>query len=424
MHNLKPKPNKRLLALSIVRTLRSHNYESYFVGGCVRDMLLRKRATDYDIATNAYPQDIEKIFKRTIGVGKAFGVMVVLIKDIPFEVATFRKDFNYDDGRRPDRVEFTSAKSDCLRRDFTVNGLFYDPVKRQVIDWVSGINDLKSRIIRTIGSPKRRFKEDKLRLLRAIRFAAVLDFRLDPQTFKAIQSMHKQVTHVSQERIRDELFKLFTSSNPGYGLELLDQSKLLKAVLPEVENLKKIKPKSNVVTYENYLEEVKAIIKKLKSANAVLAFSCLFHPLGLDVIEAITRRLRFSNDDRRAVIECIKCQSQFANAKNAPLAEVKRMLRRQGIDIELKFYRLICKIKKTDLAHWRFLKKKKKSFSQLELVPKPLLNGMDLSQMGVNPGPQMGELLLRVEEKQLNGELLIREDAMKWMRSFLEQNNL
>ncbi|MFT5206701.1 MAG: poly(A) polymerase [Candidatus Omnitrophota bacterium] len=424
MNNPKAKPNKRLLALSVVRTLRSHNYEAYFVGGCVRDMLLKKRAKDYDIATNAYPQDIQKIFKKTIGVGKAFGVMVVLIKGISFEVATFRKDFNYDDGRHPDRIEFSNAKSDCLRRDFTVNGLFYDPVKRQVIDWVSGITDLESRIIRTIGSPKRRFKEDKLRLLRAVRFAAVLDFKIEPQTFKVVQSMHKQVMDVSQERIREELFKLFTSSNPSYGLVLLDQSKVLRAVLPEVESLKKMKYNSADIAFKNYFEEVEAMIGKLKSVNGVLAFACLFYPLALDVVESIGRRLRFSNDDRKAIMECIKAQTQLKDIENAPMAEVKRMIRRPGFDIELELYRLICEVRKSDLAQWRLLKKMKKTFSQLDLDPKPLLNGLDLSKMGVNPGPQMGKLLLKVEEKQLNGELLIRKDAIKWIQSFLEQNNL
>src|SRR3989338_874960 len=215
--------DKRRLALGIVRALREAGREAYFVGGCVRDLLLGKKPKDFDVATNAPPQAVAKLFPRTVPVGAQFGVILVLQEGVPFEVATFRADEGYVDGRRPTGVRFTDAKEDALRRDFTVNGLFYDPVSREVLDWVGGRKDLKRKLIRAIGAPLARLKEDKLRLLRAVRFAAALGLRIEPNTLAAVRRLAPEITAVSQERVRDELVKMFTGPRPGTALRLLDR---------------------------------------------------------------------------------------------------------------------------------------------------------------------------------------------------------
>jgi poly(A) polymerase len=235
-----PMASKRQLAAQIVTKLRKNGYEAYFVGGCVRDLVLKRRPSDYDIATSAIPEQIEAIFPKTIPVGKAFGVMIVRSGGHSFEVATFREDHGYQDGRRPNRVEFSIAREDVARRDFTVNGLFYDPVKDEVLDWVGGREDAQKKLIRTIGDPKRRFEEDKLRLIRAVRFAANLDFDIEQKTLKAIQSMASQIKTVSAERIRDELIKMMSGPNPEQAIRWMDQTGLLEVVLPEVAVLKGI----------------------------------------------------------------------------------------------------------------------------------------------------------------------------------------
>src|SRR5262245_22294735 len=224
----------RNTATEIVRRLRSAGFEAYWVGGCVRDMLLGREPIDYDVSSSARPEQIEALFSRTIPVGKQFGVMLVLEDGTQFQVATFRAESDYADGRRPGRVEFSSAKADALRRDFTVNGLFFDPVKEELYDWVGGKADLRAKIIRTIGVPTERFAEDHLRLLRAVRFAAQLGFEIERNTFDALRANTAKIGIVSEERVREELMRLFRPPHASSGLKLLRESGLLEHVLPEV----------------------------------------------------------------------------------------------------------------------------------------------------------------------------------------------
>ncbi|MCA9396226.1 MAG: CCA tRNA nucleotidyltransferase, partial [Candidatus Omnitrophica bacterium] len=220
-------------AAEIVLKLKQAGFEAYFVGGCVRDMLLNKQPSDFDVATSALPDQVEALFSKTIPVGKAFGVIIVQIKGAAIEVATFREDLGYTDGRRPKDIRFSSAKEDALRRDFTINGLYYDVERKKVVDWVGGQKDLELKIIRTIGDPFKRFEEDKLRMLRAVRFSANLDFPIEAETLKAIQAMKDQIVCVSMERVRDELVKMFCGNNPDKGLMLLHESGLFEALYPE-----------------------------------------------------------------------------------------------------------------------------------------------------------------------------------------------
>ena len=224
-------------ALNIAQRLKENGYKVYFVGGCVRDFLLNINPKDIDIATNARPDEIEAIFPFTISVGKQFGVIIVVIGKKQYEVATFRKDGEYVDGRHPLKVHFSSEKEDVLRRDFTINGLLYDPFADTIIDYVGGQEDLKNRIIRTIGKPEQRFTEDKLRMIRGVRFSVRFGFRIESNTLSAIKKMAKTLLECSAERIRDELTLILTGNNPQKGLELLDKTTLLKVILPEVEGL-------------------------------------------------------------------------------------------------------------------------------------------------------------------------------------------
>ena len=241
-------------AVEIVKRLRKHGFSAYFVGGCVRDLLMKREAKDFDIATDALAEQTEEIFKNTRPIGKQFGVILVIHNKIPFEVATFRVDEGYSDGRRPDKVVFGTAQMDALRRDFTINGLLYDPIKDEIIDYIDGAADIKKKVIKAIGDPSRRFEEDKLRMLRAVRFASTLGFTIEKETLKAISKKASQVSVVSSERIRDELVKMMTGPYAYEGLKILDETGLLKIILPSVEDLNSRIPP--IDTHSSYQPEV------------------------------------------------------------------------------------------------------------------------------------------------------------------------
>jgi len=437
MSKPKKKPSKRQSALAIIKVLREKGFQAYFVGGCVRDMVMKRRPSDFDIATSAFPEEIEAIFSKTIPVGKAFGVMIVRLEGESFEVATFRKDFEYRDGRRPGRVEFSNAKADCLRRDFTVNGLFYDPAQGEIIDWVDGIRDIKRKVIRTIGSPTRRFREDKLRMLRAVRFATNLGFKIEKKTLEAIKRMHKQTRVVSAERIRDELVKLLTGPNPRNGLDWLDKTGLLKVILPEVEKLKNVAQPKEFHPEGDVYKHTRLLLYYLKEPDIVLALGALLHDIGKPktfrrakdrirfnghdkvgarMTEDILQRLRFSNEIKKQVTACVEWHMQFKDAKKMRESTLKKMFQRPTFDTELEQHRVDCMASHKDLTIWRFLHKKKKTMTQKEIKPTPYLMGRDLLAMGIPAGPAMGEILKLAEEKQLDGHWKNKEEAAQWAK--------
>ncbi len=425
---------KKQVAIEIVKTLRAKGYEAYFVGGCVRDLLLGKKPKDFDIATNAVPEDIAKLFSRTVPVGAKFGVMIVLLKEHSFEVATFRADKGYQDGRHPTGVRFTNAKEDALRRDFTVNGLFYDPLKREVMDWVEGKKDLKKKIIRAIGDPKKRFTEDALRMLRAVRFASVLGFKIESKTLAAIQKLSKTIHKVSNERVRDELVKMFTGSDPALSLTLLDKSKLLKEVLPEVECMKGVQQPRKFHPEGDVYVHTKLLLKHLKNPSVILAFGCLLHDVGkpptfkradrirfnghdrvgAKMTEKILERLRFPNDWKDKVVACVDAHMRFKDVKQMRESTLKKFMQRETFETELEQHRVDCLASHGDISNWRFLKKKLKTFSQEEIKPKPLLNGHDIMALGHASGPVIGQALKLLEEEQLEGRIRTREEALAW----------
>ncbi|OIO37683.1 MAG: hypothetical protein AUJ72_04055 [Candidatus Omnitrophica bacterium CG1_02_46_14] len=435
-------PNKKL-ALQIIQTLRQKGYEAFFVGGSVRDLLLKKSPKDFDIATNATPKVIQSLFHKTVAVGAKFGVMIVILEGKNFEVATFREDKGYQDGRHPTGIHFTNAKEDALRRDFTVNGLFYDPIARKVMDWVGGQKDLKRRVIRAIGDPKKRFTEDKLRLLRAVRFASVLGFKIESKTFTAVKKLAPKIHEVSHERVRDELIKMFTGPCPALSLTLLDRSGLLKEVLPEVCRMKGIhQPKAYHPEGDVFIH-TKLLMKQLVNPSTVLAFGCLLHDvgkpgtykrrdrirfnghdrLGAQISKKILERLRFSNELKEKIVACVEGHMRFKDVRQMRESTLKRFLQRETFDTELKQHRVDCLASHGNLANWRFLKKKIKLLSRAQIKPAPLLSGKDLLEMGYIEGPLIGKILRIVEEAQLEGKLTDKENAIRWTEENFKKSN-
>lgn len=437
------KMTKQQKALQIVKTLKDKGFEAYFVGGCVRDLLRKKTAKDFDIATSAVPKDIEKIFPKTIAVGAQFGVMVVLMEGDSFEVATFRADKGYKDGRHPTGVRFTDAKEDAVRRDFTVNGLFYDPTSKKVMDWVGGQKDLKLKLIRAIGDPKKRYEEDKLRMLRAVRFASVLGFKIEPKTFAAIKTLCKKIKVVSAERVRDELIKMFTGPNPALAMDLLDKSGLLKEVLPEVVKMKGVQQPKQFHPEGDVYVHTRLLMSQLKSPSVVLAFGSLLHDIGkpatfkrsdrirfnghetvgAKMAEEILTRLRFSNDVKEQIVACVDGHMRFKDVRQMRESTLKKFFQRPTFETELEQHRIDCLASHGDLSNWKFLKKKLKSLSKEEIKPDPLLRGSDILALGFQPGPLIGSILKAIEEGQLEGELKTRDEALQFVRQRFKPRN-
>jgi poly(A) polymerase len=423
-------------AVAIVKRLREHGYESYFAGGCVRDMLLKKPPQDYDITTNAHPDEIAKIFPQTIPVGAQFGVMLVLVEGQPFEVATFRHDGPYLDGRRPSHVRYGSLREDIGRRDFTINGMVYDPLQDQVIDWVDGRKDLKDKRIRAIGKPRERFEEDRLRMVRAIRFAASLDFSVEDDTFAAIRELAPTITVISWERIGDEVTRILTEGGARKGFELLDEAGLLKVLLPEIEAMKGVEQSPEHHPEGDVFIHTMLTLSYLDSPTETLAYGCLLHDVGkpacirredgrlsfyghmergAEMAEEILRRLKRTRATRERVAYLVRNHLRHLQAPNMRVSTLKRFLGEEGIDELLELTRIDALSANGDLQYYQFCKQKLAELKREEIHPTPLLRGKDLIAMGFSPGPIFHEILKQLEEAQLGGELSSREQAIEWV---------
>ncbi|HVE17320.1 MAG TPA: CCA tRNA nucleotidyltransferase [Chthoniobacterales bacterium] len=425
-------------ARRIVDTLRTAGHEAYFAGGCVRDLLLGSSPQDYDIATSARPEQVEGLFRRTVAVGAQFGVIVVVEDGHEFEVATFRADGDYLDGRRPESVTFSTAEGDALRRDFTINGLFFDPTEERVLDFVGGRSDLDAGLIRAIGDPAQRFEEDKLRVLRGVRFAARFNFKIAPATWEAICAGASRIHVVSAERIRDELVKILTHPSRLRGFDLLDQSGLLRELLPEVETLKgceqppEFHPEGDVFVHTRIMLEMLP-----PNASLPLVLGVLFHDLGkpptfqrdetgrirfngheyvsADITQKIMTRLRFSNAEIAATDALVRNHMAFKDVQDMRVAKLKRFLARETIDDELELHRVDCGSSHGMLDNYDFLLAKREEFASEPLIPPPLLTGHDLIALGWKPGPQFKQTLDTVQTLQLEGALRSRDEALAWL---------
>lgn len=427
-------------ARAIVHRLRQAGHTACFAGGCVRDMLLGKKPKDFDIATDARPEHVQALFPHTVPVGAQFGVILVVEHGEEYEVATFRADGAYIDGRRPQEVTFTTAEGDALRRDFTINGLFYDPETAEVLDYVGGRADLKEGVIRAIGCAADRFAEDKLRVLRGVRFAAALGFQIEPTTWSAICDGAPRIHEVSAERIREELAKIFLSPHRVRGFDLLDTSGLLAEILPEIEALKgceqppEFHPEGDVFVHTRLML---SLLPETVSLQLVLAV--LFHDLGKPatkqqdetgrwrfnghesvsarLTEALMRRLRFSNDTITDTVEMVQNHMVFKDVKNMRVARLKRFMARPTFADEMELHRVDCLGSHGLLDNYDFLKTRAEDFANEPLIPPPLVTGHDLISLGWKPGPKFKEVLEAVQTRQLEGTLTTREDALDWMKS-------
>lgn len=427
-------------ARSIVDRLRAAGHQALYAGGCVRDKLLGREPHDYDVATDARPEQVEALFPRTFPVGAQFGVILVLERGEEIQVATFRGDGAYRDGRHPESVTFTDAEGDALRRDFTVNGLFHDPIRGETLDFVGGKRDLEARLLRAIGDPERRFEEDKLRLLRAVRFATTLGFTIDPATWEAIRRHATAIRAVSPERIREELVKILLSPNRLRGFDLLDASGLLREILPEMEAMKGCDQPPEFHPEGDVFVHTRLMLSLLKpGASLPLVLSVLFHDLGKPATRivdetgrirfnghegvsermslAILRRLRFPNEVIEAVQPAVRLHMSFKDVPQMRVATLKRMMARPTFEDELELHRVDCLGSHGMLDNHALLVRKREEFGREPLIPKPLVTGNDLIALGWKPGPRFAEILSAAQTLQLEGTLTDRDGALEWVKA-------
>jgi poly(A) polymerase len=449
-------------ALRVVETLRSRSYDAYLAGGCVRDLLLNREPADYDVATNATPDVVLEMFPRTFAVGAHFGVVLVApeIADAGFatEVATFRSDLSYSDGRHPDGVRYTkTAAEDVERRDFTINGLLLDPLRplrggrlldeciadprflrAAVIDHVGGLADLDAGIIRAIGWPELRFAEDHLRMLRAVRFAARFTFELAPETLRATRSLASRIHAVSRERIRDELTKMLTEGHARRAFELLDETGLLAEVLPEIARMKGVEQPPQYHPEGDVWIHTLMLLEQLEpGCSMTLAWGALLHDvgkpptfrrapdrirfdghveIGVAIGAEICRRFRFSNDETRQVVSLIENHMRFMDAPRMKASTLKRFFRLERFDEHLALHHMDCLAASGNLEHWEFVRKRFSSMPEETMKPKPLITGRELIAAGYAPGSQFREMLRVAEDAQLEGTIATAEEALQLLR--------
>jgi poly(A) polymerase len=425
-------------AVEVVRILRRGGYEAYLAGGCVRDRLLGRAPKDHDVATAARPEQIRTLFKRTIPVGEAFGVILVLQGESAVETATFRKDSGSADGRHPESVEYSNAKEDVLRRDFTVNGLLYDPIEDRVLDYVGGREDLTARTIRAIGEPVRRMREDYLRLLRAVRFATALDFRIDEATSEAIRQEAQGIERISRERVCDELTRLLTAPRRAEGLRQLRDLGLLSLLLPEVSAMEGVAQPEQFHPEGGVWIHTLGVLEKLPGEiSPELAWGALLHDVGKpptyreapdrirfhghDVVgermsRKICRRLKMSNRSTEQICRLVRTHLQFKDVQKMRPARLRRFLSEEGFSEALELHKADCLASHGDLSHHSFCTETLEKYKSEPIRPPPLLDGNDLISIGYAPGPLFSKILRELEDAQLEGEITNKEQALAWIQ--------
>jgi poly(A) polymerase len=448
-------PEAKRRAAEIVSTLRKQGHQAYLAGGCVRDLLLSRKPADYDVATDATPQQVMQVFPQTYAVGEQFGVVLVPQSEasgatgVParpserseraVEVATFRSDAGYSDGRHPDEVRFTKdPREDVLRRDFTINGMMLDPTTNEVLDFVGGRNDLKAGIIRAIGDPERRFTEDKLRMLRAVRFAARFDYKIDPATRAAIQRLAPKIHQVSCERVREELTKMLTEGQARRAFELLDTSGLLREVLSEIAAMKGVEQPPQYHPEGDVFVHTLLLLEKLPAgASKTLAWGALLHDVGkpptfriapdrirfdghvevgVKMAAEILRRLRFSNHETDLILALVDNHMRFGAVQRMKQSTLKKFLRLPAFEEHLELHRIDCLSSHGQLDAYEYTQEQLRSLPPEAIRPAPLITGRDLIEAGYEPGPRFKQVLTAVEDAQLEGRLTSRETAMEYVR--------
>ena len=457
----------RAFAERICRKLRAAGYQAFLVGGCVRDILLGHEPADYDVCTAATPEQVLRIFPRSLTVGAKFGVVIVVedsqadtlpagagaasdpVAPVQVEVATFRSDIGYSDGRHPDSVVLAkSPEQDVKRRDFTINALLMNPETNEVLDFVGGREDLRAGIIRAIGDPVERFREDKLRMVRAVRFASRLHYEIEPKTFRAIQDLALEIGQVSPERLRDELTKLLTEGAARRAFELLDETKLLPHLLPEIARMKGVEQPPQFHPEGDVWIHTLLMLEKLPTGcSSTLAWGVLLHDVGKPatftpasgpdgrirfdrhaevgtrMAEEISRRFRFSNDDKEQIAALVASHMKFKDVLQMKPATLKRFARLNRFDEHLELHRLDCSSSHRMLDNYDFVRRFMDETPAEEIRPPRLLTGDDLLAIGLKPGPAFKEILNAVEEAQLNDSISTREEALILAKSLISSQN-
>jgi tRNA nucleotidyltransferase/poly(A) polymerase len=425
-------------AAAVVRRLREQGHRALFAGGCVRDRLLGDTPSDYDVATDASSEAVQRLFPRTVPVGARFGVVLVLVGDQAIEVATFRADAEYADGRHPVDVSPANAEEDAQRRDFTINGMFLDPESGEVLDYVGGRADLKAGVIRAIGDPRRRFEEDRLRMLRAVRLAARLGYVIEPSTFDAIRRLAPGIHEIALERIGDEIVRILTEGAARRGFELLDETGLLDQVLPEIAAMKGVAQSPDFHPEGDVFRHTLLLLDRLPAGGReTLALGALLHdvakPLcaeqregritfyghaerGEKIAVAICRRLRRSREVWERVGSLVRGHLRLVHAPEMRRSTLLRFLAEDGIEELLELARIDSLASHGDLRSYEFCRAKLGEFAAEPIKPPPLLRGGDLLALGYPQGPLYGEILREVETRQLEGELGSRDEALAWVR--------
>ena len=439
----------RDLAGQICRTLRENGHQALLVGGCVRDLLLSREPADYDVATDAVPARVEELFSGSLTVGAKFGVVIVPREGAQVEVATFRSDVGYSDGRHPDHVVYSrSPQEDVQRRDFTINGLLMDPANGEVLDFVGGREDLRAGIIRTIGDPRLRFTEDKLRLARAVRFAARFGYIIEPQTFAAIRKLAPQILQVSAERLRDELTKLLTEGAARRGFELLDETWLLSVLLPEVANMKGVAQPPEYHPEGDVWIHTRMLLEDLPAhCSPTLAWGALLHDVGKPptfksakqtgdrirfdghdgvgarMAEEICRRFRFSGDDTAQITSLVASHMRFKDVPQMRPATLKRFVRLPRFDEHLELHHMDCLASHQMLGNWEYVRKFLAETPPEQVRPTRLLTGDDLMALGFQAGPVFKSILQSVEDAQLDGRLRTKDEAVQFVKAEFWENS-
>jgi poly(A) polymerase len=443
----------KTFAVDIIQTLRQRGFLAYLAGGCVRDLLLKREPADYDVATSATPSQVMEIFPDTYAVGVQFGVVLVplpehrrtsgdegaLPKTQAVEVATFRSDLGYTDGRRPDEVRFSQdPREDVARRDFTINGMMLDPVSGEVLDFVGGRRDLEAGIIRTIGDPELRFAEDKLRMLRAVRFSARFGYVIEPQTLAAIQRLAHETQVVSRERVRDELTKMLTEGDGRRAFLLLDESGMLKEVLPEISAMKGVQQPPEFHPEGDVFVHTLLLLENLpRPCPPTLAWGALLHDVGkpatfrvapdrirfddhvdvgVKIAEEICARLRFSNHDAAQVLALVDNHMRFGHVTRMKESTLKKFFRLPGFDEHLALHRADSLASHGNLSTYELIRTKLAEIPPEKIRPAALVTGDDLIAAGYAPGPRFREILEAVEDAQLDGRLLSRDMALEFVK--------
>ena len=434
-----------MAARRIASRLHEAGHTAWFAGGCVRDRLRGMEPNDFDIATSARPEEVQRLFPRNVAVGAHFGVIVVLDGERSFEVATFRSDDAYVDGRHPSSIRFTTPEEDAARRDFTINAMYFDPIANRVVDYVNGCVDLESKLIRAVGEASQRIDEDKLRMLRAIRFATTLNFEIESKTWNAIVSSASEINVVSAERIRDELLKIFRSPYRVRGLDLLDASGLLAQLLPEISRLHgceqppQFHPEGDVFVHTRMMLGMLA-----ETVPDSVFLSVLFHDIGkpptfsFDPAEGrirfsghdtvgsrmtfeLMQRLRFPNEEIERVVSAVANHMVFKDVTKMRVAKLKRFMARPDFEREVELHRVDCASSHGDLSNIEFIRAKAAEFASEPLIPPPLINGRDLIALGLKPGPEFKSLLETVETAQLENRISTSEEALQLVKETIRE---